>query len=187
MYQKFEQLNEDLLSEAENILDDMGLDTVTVVRMMLKRIIKERDISFILSKKDDSTPIRKSAHISQNSQDEPIKMTKTKAVSLFKNHGIQFVNNNITFASKNKSAYNYWANPDFIVLDHDWYLILNDRIRQEIHLFVVPQGSIRKTMLVARGDMKNKIDLQIMYDDASFTDTRSKVSFSRYLKETVKY
>ena len=102
-------------------------------------------------------------------------MTKNKAIALFINNGNSF-NGNITFASKNKTAYNYLANPAFEVLDSDWFLILNDWVHQEVYLFEIAAKTFRYNQLVSRAD-KSQIDLQIMYEDNSFTDTRSKISF----------
>lgn len=181
MHDIFLKLDKELLMESERVLEEMGLDVVTVVRMMLKRLIKENDISFIINK---SPKIKVD---DKNDEDiDKVKMTKNKAINLFKMEGCKF-NGNITFATKNKSAYNYWANPSFDVLDKDWFLILNDNIRRELYLFLIPKNSIKNSELVCRGDKKHLIDLQIMYEDNTFTDTRSKISLVKYLIKNLKY
>ena len=185
MYKQFEQLDEKLILNANQILEEMGLDVVTAIRMTLKRIIKDENISFLLASQNTISSNDKNVSNAIIEQ-EQIKMTKNKAISLFKKEGVTF-NNNITFASKNKGAYNYWANPDFDVLDNQWNLILNDWLRKELYLFVIPVGTVTKDMLVCRNDMRNKIDLQIMYEDISFTDMRSKVSFANFLSKKIEY
>lgn len=117
---------------------------------------------------------------------EKDKMTKSKAIIIFKNENIK-LNKNITYASKNRSVDRYWANPNFDVLEEDWYLILNDSICGELHLFRIPKKEISFDKLIPRNDKKNLIDLQIMYGDTTFTDMRSKLGFERYFVKTVKY
>ena len=66
-------------------------------------------------------------------------------------------NGNITFASKNKTVYNYWRTLLFEVLDSDWFLIFNDWLHQEIYLFEIPAKTFRYNQLVSRAD-KRQID-----------------------------
>ena len=178
-----------LLDNAEEVLDEMGLDVRTAIKVLLKRIVREGNSSFLFNNDPVKTSFdnreQKEEIVPEEKTDEPIKMTKNKAIALFRNNGISF-NGNITFASKNKTAYNYWANPSFEVLDSDWFLILNDWVHKEIYLFVIPAKTFRYNQLVSRAD-KSQIDLQIMYEDNSFTDTRSKISFAKYLKDTISY
>ncbi len=190
MEKLFIETERQTLNEAEEILNETGLDISSAIKVMLKRIIREGNATFLFSnnsvKKYISTNSQNSPSNSNEQAEESIKMTKNKAINLFRSKGT-FINGNVTFASKNKVGYNYWANPDFSVLENDWFLILNDWIRQDIYLFKIPKDSIRCNNLVARADMKNRIDLQIMYDDSSFTDTRSKISFAIYLTDRISY
>lgn len=182
-------IDESLLKNTEEVLDEMGLDIGTAIKVMFKRIVREGNPSFLFNNKSVKTPIDNNGQqeeiMPEVKTDEPIKMTKNKAIALFRNKGITF-NGNVTFASKNKTAYNYWANPSFEVLDNDWFLILNDWMRREIYLFKIPAKTYRYNQLVSRAD-KSQIDLQIMYEDNSFTDTRSKISFAKYLKDKISY
>lgn len=114
------------------------------------------------------------------------KIGKSEAIRLFMNLGYAFAHKP-TYASKNKTANNYWANPDITVLHNDWYLILNDWISKTLYLFVVPRSSIMLSQLTTRNDNQNKIDLQITYNDPTFTDSRSGVSFRAYLQKEYKY
>lgn len=186
MLKKWEFLDETIKKDAEKILDELGLDIETIVKITLKKIIREKSILFLLSesqKTNYSTPIETSTN---ENYDTTIRMTKNRAIALFSNNNITF-SGNITFASKNTAGDFYWANPDFSIIDNQWNLILNDWETKEMHLFVIPQNSIRYSDLVCRTDKKNLIDLQIMYGDKSFTDRRSKISFSKYLVKSLKY
>lgn len=177
------------------ILDDIGLDISTTIKIFFKRVAKERSVSFLLSS-NTSTGINEdllmenkviTSHqvFDNHYQTEKYDITKSRAIALLKNEGINF-NRNITFASKNRGAHNYWANPGFEMLENDWFLILNDWKKRELHLFLIPANSIDASELTPRND-KNLIDLQIMYDDSTFHDNRSGMSFAKYLIKQLKY
>lgn len=114
------------------------------------------------------------------------RMRKSNAVRLLLSKGYDLYRT-ITFASKNTGAYNYWANPDDYYVKYDWSLILNDWMERKLYLFNIPAGSIADNVLVPRADKPDKIDLQIMYNDVTFTDNRSGFSFAKYLVGEVKY
>ena len=182
-------LEENLAAEAEKILDDMGLDIETVVKMMVKKIKNEQNINFLISPRtvaNTSQRIEPLGNLKPIENEVNNKMTKSKAVNIFRKEGFDFTGIT-TFASKNKSAYNYWANPDVTVLSNNWNIILNDWINQEIHLFNIPANTINPNSVVYRADKVNQIDLQIMYDDRTFTDMRSKISFEQYWVKSYKY
>lgn len=174
-----ERIDPQLLEAAQEILEEIGLDVTTAVTIMLKRITKEGGISFMLP---DGMTGRK-APVSGEPQS---RMTKNRAIALFRKNGYALFGTT-TFASKNQSAHHYWANPGFDVLNGDWNLILNDWNRRTLYLFAVPARELSADMLVARADKAYQIDLQIMYEDSSFTDMRSKVSFARYLVTSLAY
>ena len=90
------------------------------------------------------------------------------------------ITRNNTFASKNRASNFYWANPQFDVLEQDWYLILNDWYKKELHLFRTPAYALAANALASRSDNEDKIDLQIIYNDSTFTDSRSKISFANF-------
>lgn len=93
----------------------------------------------------------------------------------------------VTFATKNKSANNYWANPNFECLGVEWSIILNDDINCKLYLFNIPAYSIQKNELKARSDNPKLIDLQIKYGGENFTDTRSDYHFSRFFVYELSY
>jgi antitoxin component of RelBE/YafQ-DinJ toxin-antitoxin module len=180
---KFLTIETQLVKEVEPILNEVGIDLDSVVKMTLKRIIRDHDISFLMAKTDNGN---NETAVQRDTLSVEDRISKGRAISLFESKGIRF-NRNVTFASKNRSAYNYWANPYFFALENDWYLILNDWQKRELHLFVIPARSIDPNRMVCRVDQRDKIDLQICYNDPTYTDNRSKISFSKYLVKDIRY
>lgn len=176
-------LDSQLVKSVEPILNDVGIDLDTVLKMTLKKIARDKDISFLMAKQPDvpaANTVTPTALVSDD------RISKGRAIALFEAQGFR-VNRNVTFASKNRSAYNYWANPYFFALDNDWYLILNDWQKKELHLFLISARSIHPDSMVCRIDQKDKIDLQICYNDPTYTDNRSKISFAKYLLKSIRY
>lgn len=187
---KLIKVDAQLVKESQDVLDDIGIEVETVVRMALKRVVKDKSIAFLMAQTEKAEVPREQVQLPVSPQPAYVaddnRMTKSLAVSLFEREGVRF-NRNITFASKNRAAYNYWANPYFFALKQDWFLILNDWNRRELHLFVIPANAILATQLVARTDIQEKIDLQISYGDPTFTDNRSKIKFQKYWIKSIKY
>ena len=174
------------------------------VHMLLKRIVKEQTIAFllrnnskdnnkaekVLSVREQGAPVtlsnENSSLVSMSENIDRVNMTKSISIRLFRGKGFE-VGQNVTYASKNRGAYNYWANPEFGMLSVDWNIILNDWINKKIYLFTVPANSIMQNQLVSRNNKSYLIDLQIMYNDTTFTDNRSGVSFSKYFIAEIKY
>jgi len=201
------KLDKDLIDDAENVLDNIGLDFQAVVKMLLKRVVKEGGISFLLPNNNEAKPpvvlenhsrekvvFSNNQNLSRQSnqydyttqQSEKERMTKNMAIRLFRSRGANFTGNT-TFASKNRGAYNYWANPEFDMLKNDWYIILNDWKRNKLYLFFIPANSIKQNELIARNDKHYTIDLQICYDDITFSDTRSGYSFAKFKIDETQY
>lgn len=180
-------VEEQLLQEAEQILEKLGLDASTIAKMALKRVVRDGGISFLIADlpKFEVEPTV-APPFSVTSNVEQSRITKSAAANLFKSKGYS-TNNNVTFASKNKVGNYYWANPLFDALKQDWYLILNDWNKKELHLFKIPVHALKAHDLVSRSDNEEKIDLQIAYNDATFTDSRSKISFARFLIKSLTY
>ena len=114
------------------------------------------------------------------------KIGKAEAIRLFMDLGYTFPSKP-TYASKNKTTNNYWANPNIAVLHNNWYMILNDWISKKLYLFYIPYNSIKQSQLVTRNDQPNKIQLVIKYSDSTFTDENSGVSFRPYLQRECQY
>ena len=180
-------IEEQLLQEVEQILEKLGLDATTVAKMALKRVVRDGGISFLIADlpKIEVEPVSGPA-IPIATTAEQGRITKSTAVSLFKNKGFT-PSHNLTFASKNRASNYYWGNPLFDVLKQDWYLILNDWIKRELYLFKIHNYALKETDLVSRSDNDKKIDLQIAYNDITFTDSRSKISFAQFLVTTISY
>lgn len=177
-------IDSELLSQANTIFESIGIDFSTATRMFLKKVIKERSILFLITSVSQPIP---SDHDSQPfSPDPDNNMTKSRAKRLIYNKGVSLYNN-VTFASKNNGAYNYWANPELSLLDRDWSLILNDWKNRKIYLFNIPAKSIARSEFVTRRDKPYLIDLQIMYEDPTFTDNRSGYSLLQYKVAEINY
>ena len=180
-------IEEQLLQDAEQILEKLGLDANTVAKMALKRVVRDGGISFLIAdlpKIEVAPTVAPPAPAISNVEQDRI--TKSAAANLFTSKGYT-TNHNVTFASKNKVGNYYWANPLFDALKQDWYLILNDWIRKELHLFKIPIRTLKANDLVSRSDNEEKIDLQIAYNDTTFTDSRSKISFAQFLVKSIAY
>ena len=170
-------IDDKLEQDAQLVLDRIGLDMDALIRMTLKRAVLDEGISFLVGEQKSKKKAMPC---------EIDRMTKNKAISLFAAKGVN-VGKNVTFASKNKMASNYWANPMFEVLTMEWCLILNDWVHRTLFLFRIPLGTVLPTQLVKRRDQQERIDLQICYSDPTFTDNRSKLSFAPFLVEQVSY
>ena len=192
----FEYKDLDLL---EDVLDAIGIDVESATKIFYKRVIKSRSIDFLFSEGENKTtqdkvslqhPQEDRTRSAGNNIDtvRPANMKKSMAINLFRHHGIVLNRSkNITFSSKNRTTSVYWSNPMFDYLEDDWYLILHDHYNKQLHLFIIPAMSINPRNLVSRSDQTDRIDLQIMYGDPTFTDTRSGYSFLKHFKQSIKY
>lgn len=187
-------IDNELVNIAIDVLEEIGLDIQSAVKIFLKRIAREKSLSFLLSdsnaaaiKPQHETTPRKEVFTQETVIAPSVRdMTKSVAIRLFRTEGVN-LNRNITFASKNRGAYNYWANPEFDMLKNDWYIILNDWAKKELHLFLIPANTIKTSQLTPRNDKDYLVDLQIMYNDNSFSDNRSGYSFAKHLIKQISY
>ena len=183
------QLEENLILEATAIFDYYGLDMQTGVKMFLTRVTKDRSVSFLFGQANQSAnaiPVQEVLRQENLPDRASNKLTKNGAIRLLKSKGYD-VYNNVTFASKNKTAYHYWANPSFELLKHNWSFILNDNINRTLYLFNIPARSISKSQLMPRADRPELIDIQIRYEDNTFPDNVSDFKFSGFLVHEVDY
>lgn len=125
-------------------------------------------------------------HMSKNRHVSENKITRSIAISICKENGINLSRGNITFASKNKGSNNYWANPSPDFIYENWWLILNDFKRKKLHVFNIPANTISIHQIIQRND-NGLIDLQIKYNDDSFKDNRSQIQFKRWFVKTIAY
>lgn len=104
------------------------------------------------------------------------KITKSDAILLLR-RARHPVYPTVTFASKNKGAETYWANPNINLLRKDWSIILNDTERRKLHLFNISAGAIPKSLLCVRSDNPELLDIKIQYNNSCFRDIRSDFQF----------
>ena len=114
------------------------------------------------------------------------KLTKTDAEIVCKKNGV-LIFGNCRFANRNKTGNVYWVNPPINYLAKDWFLLLNDHRKKQLHVFKVPANSISASKVKLRNDKPHQIDLQIYCDDKSFEDSRSKIEFANWLIKTIEY
>ncbi|MCL2593886.1 MAG: type I restriction enzyme HsdR N-terminal domain-containing protein [Defluviitaleaceae bacterium] len=145
-----------------------------------------------VSKKEDiSTPSQSSisSRIDSNKRLSELadnqKLDKPEAIKLCTDNGINILNKKSTFASLNSNGKTYWANPNKNLLNDDWWILLSDHKRKNIHIFMVPASSISESQMKFRNN--GLIEMDIMYDDKSFEDLKSKIKFSTWLLKTVSY
>ena len=200
--------DEKCFNQANSVLKEINIDMTSVVNILLNKIISEKSIDFLIadSKKilddlkennniyihvinhDKSKTNNTKTYYSENKHySKANNANKFDAIKLFRDKGYYLYNRNTTFASKNDTAYIYWANPDVKLLKDDWFLILNDNIKNKYYLFKIPKGELKFWDFKLRADQNNKIDLQIIYNDNYFTDSRSKIEFRKYLIDEATY
>lgn len=116
-------------------------------------------------------------------------ITKKQAIQLANENGLQVIPSLCTFSSSNSATFQYWANPNVNMLYGDWWLICNDKFNKILYVFFIPANSIDGMDVVLRTDRgkENLIDLQINYGDNTFRDSRSKISFAKWLEKTIEY
>ena len=185
------EVQEDTLDQATGVLEDLGLDVESAIRMFLKRVVKEQSVAFVLPSINAvsvSQPVveRAAPQTTETVKVDRGEMRKSLAMKMFRERG-KYIDKNITFSSKNRSTYHYWANPDFSVLKGDWTLILNDWVNRKLYLFRIPAKTISPNELTPRNDKPNLIDIQILEDNPSFVDRRSEYSFRRFLIDQIDY
>lgn len=188
-------IDDSLITSVLEVIEPLDFDIEMVIKILLNRISREKNLDFLLAngrtkeeiKSVNEEPLLVTKLTAGSMERNTIRdMRKSLAISIFRSKGIVF-SDNITYASKNRTAYNYWANPTFDRLERDWFLILNDWINRVIYLFKIPSGAISQGDLIARADNNNQIDLQILYNDPNFRDTRSNHIFKKFLVMSENY
>ena len=182
------ELNENIYLLAKEIIEDLGLEIDNAINIFLKKVIKENSIGFLFTKRENELVENDSI-----SEDIPLtnlvnvnKMTKNIAKRLFSEKGYQ-ISLNYVFASENMSTHIFWANFHYSILSQDLTLILNDKTNKTLYLLFIPANTINANDLVMRADKPEIVDLQIAYNDPTFTDNRSGISFSKHIIETINY
>ena len=120
--------------------------------------------------------------------DDSDSLKRPEAVKICETNGID-IGSNFTLAKSHKSRKHYWANPSASYLLQEWWVLLNDDIKRELHVFCVPANSISANEMWIRRDKTrpNSIDMRIRYENESFQDIRSKINFSKWLVKSIKY
>ena len=184
------EIQDEILHQATEIIEELGLDVESSIRVFLKRVVREHSLAFVLSNSTGNGIPNQVVEGRVLKAEAPKidrgEMRKSLAMKMFRERG-KYIDRNITYSSKNRTTYNYWANPDFASLEEDWTLILNDWVNRKLYLFRIPAKTISAQDLVARNDKPNLIDIQILDDNPSFIDKRSDYSFKRFLVDNIDY
>ena len=182
------ELNEDIYALAKEVIEEEGLGINYVVNIFLKKVIREKSIGFLFSK-NENNKIESNLKSQGNNTNEIVdlnKITKTIAKRLFMQNGCR-ISANCVFASENVSTHIFWANFNYSVLSQDLTIILNDKSKKTLHLLFIPANAINAEDLIMRADKPEVVDLQIAYNDPTFTDNRSGISFCKYIIKTINY
>ena len=184
------EIQDEILHQATEIIEELGLDVESSIRVFLKRVVREHSLAFVLSNSTGNgipnQVVEGRVLKAESPKIDRGEMRKSLAMKMFRERG-KYIDRNITYSSKNRTTYNYWANPDFASLEEDWTLILNDWVNRKLYLFRIPAKTISAQDLVARNDKPNLIDIQILDDNPSFIDKRSDYSFKRFLVDNIDY
>lgn len=178
------EIDENMYNNVISVLQNDGLDVNIAINIFLNKLVNAGTISFLFNNKSQDIERKDNVVLCNNIQTS--KMTKNLAKRLFSTKGIIF-NNNCVFASENSSTHIFWANIHYEILSKDWYLILNDKSKEVLCLFFIPANEFCFKDFVMRADKPEIIDLQIAYNDPTFTDNRSKIEFRRYLVDSINY
>lgn len=176
-----EKLVADLLKEKllKDFSENTALSVIDKINISISR--KENTIRTKLQERPIRIlPTENHKYVSEN------KITRSIAIKICKENGINLSRGNITFASKNKGSNNYWANPSPDFIYENWWIILNDFKRKKLHVFNIPANTISIHQIIQRND-NGLIDLQIKYNDDSFQDNRSLIQFKRWFVKTIAY
>lgn len=176
------EITEEIYDNAIKVLDDVGLTASLAVNLFLSKVVKEQSISWMFEKKQEHGG---NDVVNQPTGLEQVRLTKNNAIRKFLNAGID-VKGEVTLASKNIAQPIYWANPPLDVLVKDWSLILNDNIAKKLYLLFLPKNSMSLGQFKTRAD-RPKLDIQIYYNDSTFTERRSGRSFSRFFVSEIDY
>ena len=192
------EIERNSLERVKSILNETYVNFNMLMQMVVNRVAEERSIDWIINRQSNTRQPRveegsNSDNLNQETnlpvnmiEDAVTRMTKSVAIRMFKGRD-NIIHDHSVFASKNRSGHYYWANPNFDIVNHEWSLILNDIINKTLYLFYIPQNTYSRDDFVARTDNDNLIDMQIMYNDPTFTDNRSHISFRRYLVDSIRY
>ena len=175
------EVNEGVLAQAEQVLDHIGLDVETALRMFLKRVSNEGSVSFLLA----SAPVA-AAPVQASEAEEEKGITKSVAKRILAQRGYE-TGDVVRYSKRNKATRNYWQNLELDLFNGVIFLILNDQFSRTLHLFKIPAGSLCPNDLVVRADKPTMADLQICGDDPCFTDSKSGIRFDRFLQASINY
>ncbi len=126
----------------------------------------------------------------KNSSKEQVEIREKREALLFLSENGITVEKNANYAKRQDTRPLFWLNPNVVVLEKDWDLILNDQFKNEIVIIHIPahtfsMRTVESVGLIPRHDRPNRIDLEIAAD--TLVDQRSKCDFSNCQITRIKY
>lgn len=117
------------------------------------------------------------------------KRAKNDAVAFLEDKGIS-IGKKVTYAVKQSNRNEFWANPRTDLLNHEWWLILNNNETMELIVMKIPPKMIKLKVnngdgLLVRTDKTDLIDLNI--DTGSLRDRKSNIDFTPYVIKRIQY
>lgn len=179
------EIDDNIFSKVNQILEEDGMSIDYAINILLKKIINEGTIGFLFSHNKTASDFEYQ-QMKKTNMSAVVSITKSIAKRMFIMNGYQ-VSKNLNFASENKATRNYWMNPSIDVLKEDWDFILHDKTNRTLYLFKVPKNSLSKEVLNSRPDIPNLMDIHIAYNDPTFSDNRSGVSFKQFYQGVIEY
>ena len=74
-----------------------------------------------------------------------------------------------------------WINPNPKMLDEDWYIILNDTKRRELHILLIPHGTFDIENSFKQRNDKGKLDMFVNL--STFVERKSGINLAKYKYE----
>ena len=163
------EVDEERYNKYKEIVENSGRNINQTIMMLINKTIKENSVDWLYSS------------LIGEVQSKNIKAKN--AICAFNKRGYKINSYYTTFATKTANCNYYWLNPDKRHLQQEWYIILNDNINKQLHLFLIPKNSI--SALKMRND--TICNMAIQYNDPNFTEIYFNIPLREYYKETIGY
>lgn len=123
--------------------------------------------------------------------DDPtnVVIDKVKAKEIFESRAKLLNIDFMTFATYQDNRKYYWANTSPDCLTKNWYIILNNKKERKLYLLNVPSMSLKLSINGSKG-MKTRKDngrLELQFQDITFIENHSGISFKTYIIDELEY
>lgn len=178
---RLRQENAKLIDPQHRLLADIDFDNAG----QAARFVTGKQVNGLEEwKTEKGIPMKMNKNTNEDENNDSLK--RPEVIKICETNGV-VIKGNFTLAKRNKSGKYYWANPSASYLVQDWWVLLNDDVERQLHIFCVPANSISADEMWLRKDRPNFIDMQIVYGKESFQDSRSGVEFAKWRIKSLKY